>query len=56
MGYKVLGFVVWKGAQWFLKRRVGKLLPSGKVTAAVVVALAVGGLAAAGARRDASGA
>ena len=23
MGYKLLGFVVWKGAKWYLGRRVG---------------------------------
>jgi len=22
MGYKVLGFVVWQGAKWYLRRRV----------------------------------
>jgi hypothetical protein len=23
MGYKLLGYVVWKGAKWYLGRRVG---------------------------------
>ncbi|MEA2279614.1 MAG: hypothetical protein QOK21_221 [Solirubrobacteraceae bacterium] len=23
MGYRLLGFVVWKGAKWYLGRRVG---------------------------------
>jgi hypothetical protein len=23
MGYKFLGFIVWKGGKWFLRRRMG---------------------------------
>jgi hypothetical protein len=23
MGYKVLGFVVWQGSKWYLRRRLG---------------------------------
>ena len=23
MGYKILGFAVWQGAKWYLRRRVG---------------------------------
>jgi hypothetical protein len=47
MGYKILGFVVWNGAKWYLRRRLGvlasrKALAAGVVGAAVV-ALAVGG-------------
>jgi hypothetical protein len=38
MGYKLLGFVVWKGAKWYLGRRVGS---NGRTKAA----LAGGGLA-----------
>jgi len=54
MAYKLLGLVVWKGARWYLDRRVGHLLPSRRVGSALVVALAIGGLVAAGARRDAA--
>jgi hypothetical protein len=32
MGYKLLGFVVWKGAKWYLGRRVG---PRPKAKAAI---------------------
>ena len=39
-GYKLLGFVVWRGAKWYARRR----LPSRKLALA-----AVGGLSAAGA-------
>jgi len=53
MAYKLLGFAVWKGARWYLNRQYGHLLPSRKVGSALVVALAIGGLMAAGARRDA---
>ncbi len=39
MGYKLLGFVVWQGARWYLRRRMhgvrGKLAVAG-LTAAVV--------------------
>lgn len=38
-GYKLLGFVVWRGAKWYARRR----LPSSRSLALV----AVGGLAAA---------
>ena len=34
MGYKLLGFVVWKGAKWYLGRRVGS---SSKTKLAVAV-------------------
>jgi len=57
MGYKLLGFVVWKGARWYLNRRVravGHVLPSRRVGSVLLVAVAIGGLAAAGARRDAA--
>jgi hypothetical protein len=31
MGYKLLGYVVWKGAKWYLGRRVGS--PPGRTKA-----------------------
>jgi hypothetical protein len=40
MGYKLLGFFVWKGARWYLGRRVG---PNPRTKAAVAGgALALG--------------
>jgi len=36
MGYKLLGFVVWQGGKWYLRRRIQPLRPK----------LVVGGLAA----------
>jgi hypothetical protein len=50
--YKALGFAVWKGGKWYLRRRVG-WLPSRKVLAAGAVAVAVGTAIAVGAKRDA---
>jgi hypothetical protein len=52
MGYKVLGYVVWNGAKWFVRHRYGQYVPSRRVTAAAVVALGVGALVVAGSRRD----
>lgn len=40
MGYKMLGFVVWHGAQWYVRRRVSNLVPSRRT--AGLAALAVG--------------
>jgi hypothetical protein len=45
MGYKLLGFVVWRGGWWFLRRRYGTHL---KVAAGVVVVGSVAVLAAKG--------
>ena len=47
MGYKLLGFVVWKGAKWYLGRRVGpkpraKVAIAGGALALTAAALAVG--------------
>jgi hypothetical protein len=50
-GYKVLGFVVWRGLRWYVRRTYGHLVPSRRVTAAGVLVLAVGALVLAG-RRD----
>lgn len=39
MRYKVLGFVVWQGAKWYLRRRVGvsrRKLAVAAISAAVV--------------------
>jgi hypothetical protein len=45
MKYRVLGFVVWKAARWYLRRRYGKA--SRKLFAAAVVGALVAGTAAA---------
>jgi hypothetical protein len=42
MGYRVLGFVVWKGARLYLRRRYGD--KPQKVAAGAIVAVAIGGL------------
>jgi hypothetical protein len=52
MGYKMLGFVVWHGAQWYLRRRVSKLVPSrGTAATAALVVAGVGVAAVVAARR-----
>ncbi len=54
MGYKILGFVVWKGAQWYVRRRVGRMMPSRRVASAALVAGAVATIAVVTAKRDGS--
>lgn len=51
-GYKVLGFAVWQGAKWYLRRRYGRLVPSRRVAAAGLVAAGVGIAAALSGRRS----
>ena len=51
MGYKILGYVVWNGAKWYLSRRYGR---NKRLAAAGVVGLAVVGLAVASSRRSGS--
>ncbi len=41
MGYKILGFVVWRGARWYVRRRASQLVPSRRVASAAIVAAAV---------------
>lgn len=47
MGYKVLGFVVWQGSKWYLRRRMSgartKVAIAGVVGAAVVAGVLVAG-------------
>ena len=45
MRYKILGFVVWKGGSWYVRRRYGRLLPSRRMVAAGIVLVAVARLA-----------
>jgi hypothetical protein len=47
MRYKILGFAVWHGAKWYMKRRLGvlgsrKALAAGAVGAGVAVLVARG--------------
>jgi predicted PurR-regulated permease PerM len=53
MGYKLLGFVVWRLARWLVRRRLDRMLSSRRVAAAAVVAGVVGIAAVLAARRDA---
>ena len=46
MGYKVLGFVVWQGSKWYLRRRLGGSKSKAAVLGAGVLVLA--GVALAG--------
>jgi hypothetical protein len=42
MGYKLLGFVVWKGAKWYLGRRVGSGSKTKLAVAGGALALSAG--------------
>ena len=46
MGYKILGFAVWQGSKWYMRRRMGGV--KAKLAIAGVGALVVAGVAAAG--------
>ena len=48
MLYKALGFAVWKGAKWYL----GRKLPSTRLLAGAGIAAAVATAVAAGAKRS----
>lgn len=52
MGYKILGFAVWKAARWYTRRRVAAMVPSRRVLAGALVVSAVGAVAIAAAQRD----
>jgi hypothetical protein len=50
MGYKLLGWIVWNGARWYLRRKLGRA--AGPVVAVAVLAGAgAAAAAAANARR-----
>jgi hypothetical protein len=51
MGYKLLGFVVWRAGRWYLHRRFAGA--QRKLAVGVVTALVVGGVVAAGRSRAA---
>jgi len=49
-GYKILGFVVWRGAKWYVRRTYGHLIPSRRVGVGALVLASVLVLALAGKR------
>jgi len=56
MFYKALGFAVWKGAKWYVGRKLpshgSRKLPSRKLMVGGALVLAVATLIAVGAKRD----
>ena len=50
-GYELLGFVVWHGARWYVRRRFRRLIPSRRVVAAGAVGAGIVAFALADARR-----
>jgi hypothetical protein len=53
MLYKALGFAVWKGAKWYVGRKLpSRGLPSRKLMAGGALALGVATLVAVGAKRN----
>ena len=46
MGYKLLGFVVWQGSKWYVRRRMSGV--RGKIAVAAVSAAVIGGVVLAG--------
>jgi hypothetical protein len=53
MFYKALGFAVWKGAKWYVGRKLpSRGLPSRKLMVGGALALGVATLVAVGATRD----
>jgi hypothetical protein len=54
MFYKALGFAVWKGAKWYVGRKLpsSSSLPSRKLMVGGALALGVATLVAAGAKRN----
>jgi hypothetical protein len=52
MGYKVLGYIVWNGARWYVSRRTRQMAPSrGKAASAGLIAAAIAVTALVAARR-----
>jgi len=52
MAYKILGFAVWNGARWYVRRRYGRFVPSRRVLVAGLVVSAVGAMAVAASQRS----
>ena len=53
-GYKILGFLVWQGGRWYVRRNYGRYVPSPRTAGAVVgvAAVSLGGLALLSVRRN----
>ncbi len=53
-GYKILGYLVWQGGKWYVRRTYGRYIPSGRTAAiaGAAAALTVGALVLVAARRD----
>ena len=52
MGYKILGFAVWNGGKWYVKRRYGGGSSTKRYAALGLVGVAVVALVVKGAHRD----
>ena len=52
MGYKILGYAVWNGGKWYVKRRYGAGGGARRVAALGLVGAAVAALVVAGSRRS----
>jgi len=52
MLYKLLGYAVWKGARWYVGKRVSSLVPSRRVATGAIVVGVVGVAALLAARSD----
>jgi hypothetical protein len=52
MGYKLLGYVVWQGGKWYVRRRLPSALPKGAVAAGVASVVLAGGAVVAVQRRS----
>lgn len=53
MGYKLLGYVVWHGGKFYVRRRYGGLLPSRATVAAGLAGVAIVALVVANERHEA---
>lgn len=51
-GYEILGFAVWNGGKWYVRRRYGALLPSRRVFAAGIVGAVLAVALVVGAKRE----
>jgi hypothetical protein len=54
MRYKILGYAVWQGARWYVRRRYSRLVPSRRVLAASAVVSTVAVLAIVAQRNSSS--
>lgn len=54
MGYKLLGYVVWHGGKFYVRRRYGWMVPTRGTVAAGVVGAAIVALVVAGERQRAA--